>query len=171
MKLVTLLHIATAVSAFAGEQIPLFLSREEREEYVSLGRKAVEPIIIDQTDFLNLVKGGKVVLLDTRESADFDNAHVRNSTSIPFSQITRKRVYELIPNLGDTVLVYTPDNFRAEASGLPPQAKGKPSWIYQIAITLEVYGYKDVRGIDPRVHFRSIPQLLVFKDKNRQARP
>ncbi len=162
MKSFAAILLILANSVIAGEQIPQFLSKSESKKYVQIGRSGTQPSIVRQAEFVNLVKDNHTILLDTRNSEYYDKKHVKNAISLPFLQLDKKVLEEIIPRKDTTILIYTPDNFRRRPSD--PVSTTRPSWIFQVFAVLTIHGYTDVLGVDPNIHFPSIPQLLVPTD-------
>jgi hypothetical protein len=159
MKTSLLIFLILLTIANAGEQIPDFLSEADSVEYVNIGRAHKEPRIVEKYALLNLLKKHAAIVLDTRDKKDFEQLHVKGAVNLPFEQLSRSSLARLIPTKDTAIVIHDPNNMRRKASDQVQEVD--PSWNYQVSAVLRIYGYTDIYALDPEVHLRSIPNVLV----------
>jgi hypothetical protein len=58
-----------------------------------------------------LLKKKAVVLIDLRNKAEFDSAHIRGAINVPIDLLTAERLGALVPKRDATIVVYCTNNF------------------------------------------------------------
>lgn len=105
---------------------------------------------VSELRFLDMASEEGTVVLDTRSAEAFAKLHVTGAVHLNFSDITKERLDEVIPDLKTRVLIYCNNNFQnrpvAFALKRAPAALNIPTFI-----TLYEYGYRDLYELGPAI--------------------
>lgn len=115
---------------------------------------------LSEADFIRMAAEEGTIVLDTRSAAAYADVHIEGAVHLNFSDITKKRIAEVIPSKETRVLIYCNNNFESDLNSLLDKRK-RSALNIPTFITLYEYGYKNVYELGARVDERTTALKLV----------
>lgn len=99
--------------------------------------------LISAEDFAQKSREKSVVILDTRSKAAYDRIHIKGAIHLNFSDFTKEKLAQLIPDKDTCILIYCNNNVLNGGPAL--MAKSAPLALnIPTFINLYGYGYKNI---------------------------
>ena len=73
---------------------------------------------ISQEEAKEMMDAGDVIVLDVREQYEYDGGHIPGAVLLPLGKIREETAAEVIPEKGDTVLVYCRSGNRSKQAAM-----------------------------------------------------
>lgn len=171
MKYACVLAVAALSTAAVADDRPSQTARQSNAENAAIDfpgfvrlAEQVAPIRekrrVSEDEFLRLASEPGTIILDTRSAAAYAAVHVEGAVHLNFSDITKQRIAEVIPDKATRVLIYCNNNFESPLEALMDKrivaALNIPTFI-----TLHEYGYRNVYELGPRVDAGTTKLKLV----------
>ncbi len=147
LLIVMLAAIATPV--LADEPIPnRLIDYQAFQKIVVESGPERESKRLTETDFLNMLVKGDVILLDARSSSRYQLRHIKGAVNLPFTEFTEATLASIIPSKDTQVLIYCNNNFEGSPIAFASKA---PSASLNLATytSLKSYGYTNVYELGP----------------------
>jgi len=166
------------LTSYFEKQDQLLTSKVDFAGYIKLA-KQVEAYranrLISLDEFLAKAKEPNTVILDSRSQVMYDRKHIKGAIHLNFADYNQISLYQLIPDKNTTILIYCNNNFiddqqnfASKMAVISKDLEGKPSYVNQISLALNIptfinlygYGYRNVYELaelvsvkDPRLVF------------------
>ncbi len=138
---------------------------EEVYETAQEVQKIRETRRLSAARFAEMMNDRNTIVLDARGERHFERLHVKGSINVPFTDFSRTKLRQAIPNESETrILIYCRNNLVENKDGtlFLEFAKDLPAGLnIPVFITLYLYGYKDVWELDPAVDPNDSPIPFV----------
>ena len=133
--------------------------------YLQVSREAAEhreTRRVSEEEFIRMSREPGTVVLDARSRERFDQLHVKDSISLPFSDIAIESLKAAIPDKGTRILIYCNNNF-ANAEGPFPVKIARASLNLSTYIALYSYGYRNVYELGPLIDLNASKLTFVSR--------
>ena len=103
--------------------------------------------LVSADEFNKMSAEGETIILDTRSKSAFDRIHVKGAVHLNFSDFTKQKLKEVIPNKETRILIYCNNNFDS-----PNLAMANKSFDLALNIptfiNLHGYGYENIYELE-----------------------
>jgi phage shock protein E len=133
--------------------------------YLQVSREAAEhreTRRVSEERFIRMSREPGTVVLDARSREKFEELHVRDAISLPFSDLAIESLKAAIPDKNTRILIYCNNNF-ANAEGPFPAKIPRASLNLSTYIALYSYGYRNVYELGPMVDIKMSKLPLVSR--------